>query len=169
MTEFSDNLSWFNTALFIQESLTEANASAYIYWKLMWATPTSGEDAAMISTGSGPTTPYVVTPYYHLIKHFSKNINEGYHRVETTTTTIPESNLVTSAFVSPDEKKATIVVVNNGTSASKVHFVAEGKTAKSIQVVQSKEGSYYQTVSTTSPTKSLSLPAKTITTIVLEF
>ena len=169
MTEFSDNLSWFNTALFIQESLTEANTSAYIYWKLMWATPASGEDAAMISTGSSPTTPYVVTPYYHLIKHFSKNIDAGYHRVETTTATTPASNLVTSAFVSPDNTKTTIVVVNNGTSASKVHFAAEGKTAKSIKVVQSKEGSYYQTVSTTSPTKSLSLPAKTITTIVLEF
>ncbi|MBX2963352.1 MAG: hypothetical protein KF687_12625 [Cyclobacteriaceae bacterium] len=167
MTEFSDNLSWYNTALFIQESLIHANTSAYIYWKLMWATPTSGEDAAMISTGSGSTTPYQVTPYYYLIKHFSKNIDAGYHRVETTTATTPASSLVTSAFVSPDNTKVTIIVINNGTVSSKVHFVPEGKTAKNISVVQSKEGSYYTTVSTTNPTKSLSLPAKTITTVVL--
>lgn len=168
MTEFSDNLSWFNTALFIQESLTRANTSAYIYWKLMWATPTSGEDAAMISTRSSPTSPYQVTPYYHLIKHFSKNIDAGYHRVETTTATTPASNLVTSAFVSPDNTKVTIVVINNGTSNAKVHFIAEGKTATGISVVQSKEGSYYTSVTTTSPSKSIILPGKTITTVVLD-
>lgn len=168
MTEFSDNLSWFNTALFIQESLIHANTSAYIYWKLMWATPTSGEDAAIISTGPTSTSPYQVTPYYYLIKHFSKNIDAGYHRVETTTASTPASTLVTSAFVSPDNKKVTIIIINNGSASSKVHFVAEGKTATGISVVQSKEGSYYTTVVTTSPTKSISLPAKTITTVVLD-
>ncbi len=168
MTEFSDNLSWFNTALFIQESLVRANTSAYIYWKLMWATPASGEDAAMISTGSSPTSPYVVTPYYHLIKHFSKNIDAGYFRVETTTSTTPVSDLATSAFVNQDNTKVTIIVINRGTAASKVHFVAEGKTATGISVVQSKEGSYYTSVETTSPTTSLSLPAKSITTVVLD-
>jgi O-glycosyl hydrolase len=168
MTEFSDNLSWFNTALFIQESLIHANTSAYIYWKLMWATPASGEDAAMISTGSSPTSPYHVTPYYHLIKHFSKNIDAGYHRVETTTATTPASNLITSAFVNADNTKVTIIVINNGTTASKVHFVAEGKTATGIRVVQSKEGSYYASVTTTFPKKSINLPAKTITTVVLD-
>lgn len=168
MTEFSDNLSWFSTALFIQESLIHANTSGYIYWKLMWATPASGEDAAMISTGSAPTTPYQVTPYYYLIKHFSKNVDAGYHRVETTTSTTPASNLVTTAFVSPDNTKATIIIVNNGTASAKVHVVTEGKTAKSISAVQSKEGSYYTSVSTTTPTKSLSLPAKSITTVVLD-
>lgn len=168
VTEFSDNLSWFNTALFIQESLIHANTSAYIYWKLMWATPTSGEDAAIISTGSGSTSPYQVTPYYHLLKHFSKNIDAGYHRVETTTSTTPASTLVTSAFVSPDQKKITIVVVNNGSSITKVHFVTPGKTATGIDVVQSKEGSYYTPVSTTSPKKSINLLPKTITTIVLD-
>ncbi|MBN8576297.1 MAG: hypothetical protein J0L66_05110 [Cytophagales bacterium] len=168
MTEFSDNLGWYNTALFIQESLIHANTSAYIYWKLMWATPSSGEDAGMISTGSSPTSPYQVTPYYYLIKHFSKNIDAGYHRVETTTATIPASNLVTSAFVSPDEKKVTVIVVNNGTTPAKVHFQITGKTAKGISIVQSKEDSYYKTINTSSPTKSISLAAKTITTVVLD-
>jgi O-glycosyl hydrolase len=168
MTEFSDNLSWFNTALFIQEALTQANTSAYIYWKLGWATPASGEDAAMISTGSGQNSPYQVTPYYYLIKHFSKNVDAGYYRVETNTSTKPGSDLFTSAFISPDAKKLTVIVVNNATTAAKVHFVAEGKTTKSISVVQSKEGSYYTSVPVSSPASAISLPAKTITTAVLD-
>ncbi len=169
MTEFSDNVSWFNTALFIQNALIHANASGYIYWKLMWAAPTSGEDAGMISMTSGTTAPYNVTPYYHLIKHFSKNVDAGYHRVETTTATVPASSLVTSAFVSADNKKLTIIVVNSGSASAKTHFVATGKTATAMRVVQSKEGgSYYSEVPVTSPTKSITLPAKTITTVVLD-
>ena len=39
MTEYSDNLSWFNTALFIHNTLVYANSSGYIYWKLVWAQP----------------------------------------------------------------------------------------------------------------------------------
>lgn len=167
MTEFSDNISWFKTAVFIQNSLVHANASGYIYWKLMWATPAAGEeDAGMISLGSASTSAYAVTPYYHLIKHFSKNIDAGYHRVEATTT---EATLITSAFVSPDGEKLTIIIVNTGTEAEKTHFVATGKTATAIRVVQSKEGgSYYSEVPTTSPTKSINLPAKSITTVVLD-
>lgn len=168
MTEFSDNLSWFNTALFIQEALTHANTSGYIYWKLGWATPASGEDAAMISAGSTPASPFNVTPYYHLIKHFSKNIDAGYFRVETTATTTPVSNLVTSAFVSPDAKKITVVIVNNATSATKVKLLAQGQTVKSITIVQSNEGSYYATVPVSAPADAVTLPAKTITTAVLE-
>jgi O-glycosyl hydrolase len=168
MTEYSDNLSWFNTAVFIQEALIQTNTSAYIYWKLMWATPASGEDAAMISTGSAPTSPYEVTPYYHLIKHFSKNIDAGYHRVETTTSTLPLSELVTSAFVSPDEKKVTVIIINTGTAASKAHFVVVGKTAKNLSVVQSSEGNYYSAVSVSDPASAISLPAKTITTAVFD-
>lgn len=168
MTEFSDNLSWFNTALFMQEALTEANTSAYIYWKLFWATPASGEDAGMISAGSTQNSPYQVTPYYHLIKHFSKNIDAGYFRVETATSTKPASDLFTSAFVSPDAKKVTVIVVNNATTAANVNIAVDGKTTTGMTVTQSKEGSYYTSIPVTSVTNALSVPGKSITTAVLD-
>src|SRR6185369_8942446 len=126
MTEFSDNLDWYNTALFIQSALLNANISGYIYWKFAWATPTSGTDAGMISLASpNSTSAYTVTPFYYLIKHFSKNIDRGYHRVETSSS---NSSLITTAFISADNSKMTIVVVNNGTTQAKVYFEATGKT-----------------------------------------
>ena len=71
MTEYSDNLTWFNTALFIHNTLVYANSSGYIYWKLVWAQPASGtEDAAMVSINSNGN--YVVTPFYHVMKHYAK-------------------------------------------------------------------------------------------------
>jgi O-glycosyl hydrolase len=166
MTEYADNLNWYNTALFIHKALVEANTSGYIYWKLAWSTPASGEDAGMISmNSSSATSAYKVTPYYYLIKHFSKHIDAGYHRVETSSS---NASLYTSAFLSPDGKKLTVVVINDGAQPAKVHFKATGKTATAIQVAQSKEGSYYKAVTVTSPTRSVTLPSKSITTVALE-
>ena len=167
MTEFSDNnLDWFNTALFIQRALLYANTSGYIYWKLAWSTPSSGTDAGMISLASASSTSaYTVTPFYYLIKHFSKNIDNGYHRVETSSS---NSSLIATAFISPDNSKMTIVAVNSGATQAKVYFEATGKTISNMSANQSTAGSsYYKSVTITSPTKSILLPAKSITTVVL--
>jgi O-glycosyl hydrolase len=165
MTEFADNLGWYNTALFIQNTVIYANTSGYVYWKLAWNTPASGEDAAMISmSASTATASYKVTPYFYLIKHFSKNVDAGYHRVETSSS---EASLVTSAFMSPDNRKLTVIVVNNGSQSAKVYLDVTGKSVSSITAVQSKEGSYYKNVDNTSAVKSIILPSKSITTIAL--
>jgi glucuronoarabinoxylan endo-1,4-beta-xylanase len=167
MTEFSDNkFDWFNTALFIQSTLLYANTSGYIYWKLSWGPPSAGdEDVAMISMASAnSTSAYTITPYFYLIKHFSKNIDYGYHRVDASSS---NASLITTAFISPDNSKMTIVVVNNDSSQAKVYFNATGKTVNSMSATQSISGTYYQSVTITSPTKSILLPAKSITTVVL--
>ena len=61
----------------------------------------------------------------------------------------------------------TIVVVNNDSSQAKVYFDATGKTVSSMSANQSISGTYYKSVTITSPTKSIILPAKSITTVVL--
>ncbi|HTF20145.1 MAG TPA: glycoside hydrolase family 30 beta sandwich domain-containing protein [Chryseolinea sp.] len=165
MTEFSDNLDWLSTALFIHNALVYANTSGYVYWKLAWSTPASGEDAGMISiSSSNATASYKVTPYYYLIKHFAKHVDAGYHRVEASSS---KTSLYTSAFISPDSKKLTIIAINNGSQPAKVYFEATGKTIGSVGVTQSVDGSYYKTVDVASPGKSISLPAKSITTVAL--
>lgn len=168
MTEFSDNITdWFSTALFIHNSLVYANTSGYIYWKLAWNTPSSGEDNAMISMSSAsPTATYKVTPYYYLIKHFSKHVDAGYHRVEVSSS---NTLLFSTAFISPDNKKITIVTINNGSESVKVNFEATGKTITGISATQSKGTSFYQPAEVALSTKSMSLPAKSITTVVLNF
>ncbi|HEY3406150.1 MAG TPA: glycoside hydrolase family 30 beta sandwich domain-containing protein [Ohtaekwangia sp.] len=165
MTEFADNVDWYNTALFIHHSLVTANTSGYIYWKLVWDGPASGEDAGIISVESNPTSAYKVTPYYHLLKHYAKYVDAGYDRVTTTST---NSLLLTTAFLSPDSKKLTLVIINNGSTADDVKLSATGKTATGINVFQSKSGDYYKTVTVASPTAAVNLPAKSITTVVLD-
>ncbi|GHN01081.1 hypothetical protein WSM22_25700 [Cytophagales bacterium WSM2-2] len=165
MTEFSDNLDWFNTALFIQKALLYANISGYVYWKLTWNTPTSGADNAMVSIASANSTAtYTVTPFYHLIKHFAKYVDAGHHRVDASSS---NTSLLTTAFINPNNSQLTIIVVNNGTQ-TKVDFTATGKTVSSMSAYQSVSGSsYYQSVPVTSTTQAITLPAQSITTVVL--
>lgn len=163
MTEFSDNLDWFKTATFIQSCLTNANSSGYIYWKLVWAKPSSGTDAALVSvTNNGQ---YTVTPYFYLMKHFAKNIGVGYKRVEATS---QQSTVSVSAFINPANNKLTVILINTNTGAIQVNFNVTDKTVSGLTAVQSKADNYYQAVENPSVTGPLSLPAQSITTIVLD-
>ncbi len=162
MTEFSDNLNWFNTASFIQTALTKANSSGYIYWKLVWATPATGTDAGMVSVTSGGA--YTVTPFYYLIKHFSKHIDAGYRRINASASAL---NLSISAFKNVAGNKITLIIVNKGSGTITVDPVPTGKTISAMEGYQSKENSYYQTLDGLSADKDIALPAQSITTLVL--
>lgn len=166
MTEFADRLDWYNSALFIHNSLVHANTSGYIYWKLAWNTPASGEDAGMISINSAASTSgYEVTPFYYLIKHYSKYIDAGYDRVSATSN---KSTLFNTAFLSPDNKKLTLVIINTGSLAEEVKLAVTGKTITAASVFQSKTGDYYKAIPLTNPTDKVTLPVKSITTVVLD-
>lgn len=162
MTEFSDNLNWFNTATFIQTALTKANSSGYIYWKLVWATPATGTDAGMVSVTSGGA--YTVTPFYYLIKHFSKHIDAGYKRINASASAL---NLSISAFKNVAGNKITVIIVNKGSGTITVDPTPTGKTITAIEGYQSKEGSYYQTLNGLTADKNIDVPAQSITTLVL--
>jgi O-glycosyl hydrolase len=166
MTEYADNLDWFNTALFIHRSLVIANTSGYIYWKLAWNTPASGEDAGMISVNSSnAASGYAVTPFYYLIKHYAKHVDAGYHRVEAAS---GKASLHTSAFISPDNSKLTLVIINTGTEAEEVELAVTGKTIIGVRVFQSKAGDYYKTIDGVSPGGKVSLPVRSVTTVSLD-
>ena len=163
MTEYSDNLSWFNTAVFINNTLEYANTSGYIYWKLAWAAPASGtEDAGMISIASNGN--YTVTPFYYVMKHFAKNIDAGYKRVKSTST---NQNLNITGFINAAQNQLTLIVINTGTTSEDVKFEVASKTISSVTVDRSKEGEFYRRIENTSAGNAVAIPAKTISTVVL--
>ncbi|HEU5289066.1 MAG TPA: hypothetical protein VFU05_00390 [Cyclobacteriaceae bacterium] len=163
MTEYSDNLDWFRTANFIQSCLVNANSSGYIYWKLVWATPTTGTDAALVSVTTGGQ--YTVTPYFHLLKHFSRDIDAGYARVEATS---EHSTVSASAFINPASDKLTVILINTNTGAIHVDFDVTDKTISGITAVQSKVDNYYKVLTDVTATSSIKLQGQSITTVVLD-
>jgi len=163
MTEYSDNLTWFNTALFIHNALVYANSSGYIYWKLVWAQPASGAvDAAMVSVNENGN--YAVTPFYHVMKHYAKNIDAGYKRIEVSSS---KQNLNITGFINPGKTQITLVIVNSGTSTEDVAFEVSGKTISAITIDQTKEGDFFKRLEQASPGDVVVIPAKSLSTVVI--
>jgi glucuronoarabinoxylan endo-1,4-beta-xylanase len=124
MTEFASTpQDMFATAWLIHNAVTIEGASAYIYWDLTWASlpgPSSGlvttenpYQTATWTTAKG----YIIRDSYYALKHYSRWIDTGWTRVGATTSS---AALKASAFVSPDGRKTTVVLLNTGTTTLNV-------------------------------------------------
>ncbi len=159
MTEYS-NFTWLNTAWFIIQNLNEANAAGYLYWLMAWH---DGDDHSMIKLGSSGT--YSLTPFYYVMKHFSKEIDKGYVRVKIDTG-LPTMPI--SAFMDPAGSKITVVAVNPYNDEANFKFSVTGKTISSISAAQTEASSFYEPIETIGEDKYLVLKPFSITTVVLE-
>ncbi len=159
MTEFSSaNFDWLQTADIIQESLLQANASAYIYWEMMW--DETKADAMINVDASGN---YTIGDHYYTIKHFAKYIDKGYTRIALT-----GNNALTksSAFINPAGTQITIVSVNNSSDPQDINLGFGSATVSGVTAYQSVDGDFYQTV-TVDASQAITLPEKSITTFVV--
>jgi hypothetical protein len=160
MTEFS-GMSWYKTAEFIYSTLKDGNSSGYIYWELMWA---EDNDHAMIKVTDAGN--YELTPYYHLIKHFSKSIDKGYARIELEIVNAP---IKAVAFMNPAKNKISVLLLNSNSYSSSINFEIKDNTAANIAGWQSTEDDLYKELSYLSLDKELTLQGQSITTIEIEF
>jgi len=105
-TEFEEDPgTWddaINTALLIHNALTIEQVSAYLYWDLFWAPGT-----ALLSINDSAS--YTIKPTYYTFKQFSAFIHADWQRVEASG---DNTGLRISAYISPDNQKLTIVIIN---------------------------------------------------------
>ncbi|MCG2590269.1 glycoside hydrolase family 30 beta sandwich domain-containing protein [Rhodohalobacter sulfatireducens] len=137
MTEY-DGLEWMKSAQFINSTLREANTSAYLYWALMWD---ENNEHAMIQVDEEGN--YELTKYYHLMKHYSKFVDEGYIRVEVSS---DETSLDQIAFMNEDGSELTVITVNPSNSAMEVRFRVEGKSITQSSSYQSLENEPFYSI-----------------------
>jgi glucuronoarabinoxylan endo-1,4-beta-xylanase len=117
MTEYSPNTpTMFDTAWLLNNALTLENASAYIYWELVW---NAMEPTGLVSiAGPSPSSTYTINDTYYALKHFARWTDPGWVRVDATSSV---SAVRASAFLSPDGGSLTLVLLNTG---GKDHLVA---------------------------------------------
>jgi len=178
-TEYGDT-DMIQTALLMHDSLTVEQVSAYIFWSLVW--PVGG--SALVQqenpwdqsswTNAPPGTPtqshgYWLTPQYYAMKHFSYFITPGYQRVETPGN---DPNARLSAYLSPDNSRLVMVMINPNSTAYAVTNTLNGFSFSASAV--------YQTVGTNAQTSQFAslgsapanlqwtLPGYSITTVVLD-
>ena len=159
MTEYS-GMSWLKTGRLINNALKIANSSAYIYWELMWA-PDS--DYAMVQVESNGN--YTVTPFYYLIKHYAKHVDEGYDRVDAVSA---NSGIDVVAFKNPENTLITLILINTTATSKEVSFELNSSTINGISAWSSTEDKLYTELDELVVGDPISLESNSITTVVLE-
>jgi len=141
-----------------------AQYNAYVYWWLVNsndATPTG-----LITSGGKPT-------YFGLgMKHFSYFIRPGYVRYDTTA--LPQKGVRVSAYGTPSgaaDNKAVVVLVNENTSdvTLSTSITPAGRILTSLTPYRTTATATFEkqpVIGVSSNVFSITLPAKSITTLV---
>lgn len=162
MTEYS-GMSWLRTAELINKVVVEAHASGYIYWELMWAANSEqeGTSNAMITVGS--PSGYETSPFYHVVKHFAKYVDEGHERIEVSS---ENQALSTSGYVNPAGDQLTLVIVN-GVGQKDIDLNVPDASIENVTAIQSIEDNYYREIEA-SAGEPLGLVQNSVTTLVID-
>jgi len=122
-TEFSDK-DWFTLSQVIQNSLTVENVTAYLVWDMFWP----GENSLIITDFPWDRSQWVypdgfkVTSKFYMFKQFAGFIKPGWIRVAASST---GSSVKSSAFISPDSSKMSIVLINTSDNEDSVAIAPE--------------------------------------------
>jgi O-glycosyl hydrolase len=112
----------FDTAALVHYSMVKAGASAYLHHQLV-APAADGDTLSLVSLN---TDSFDILDSYHALGHFSRWTRPGWLRIDAQSSA---PGLLTSAWLSPDEKSLTVVLLNPGTEALDAELGAEGAAA----------------------------------------
>jgi glucuronoarabinoxylan endo-1,4-beta-xylanase len=161
-TEFqNDPNTWtgaMNMAILVHNSLTVENVASYLYWDLFWSS-----ESGLVSLND-PCS-YTIKPVYYAFKQYSAFIDSDWQRVEAST---DNPGLRVSAYISPDNKKLTVVLLNTTPSTDiTLNFSLKGPAASKGEIYRSSEKEKCVRIGSYKSGEPLKLPANSITTLAL--
>jgi glucuronoarabinoxylan endo-1,4-beta-xylanase len=109
------NDDWLVLAVNIHRTLVEGDASAYLAWRMVHGNNT-GQVWAMIGVENRQ---YAVQNAFYAVKHYAKFIDNGSQRFSVTGA---PANVFASGFLTPDQRKLVVIVINNGTADTNITF-----------------------------------------------
>ncbi len=155
----------FETAWLIHNSLTHADAVAYVYWDLIWRWQ-GNEEGGLVAVELPDETRWqsergykLRSPYYS-VRHFAKFTDPGWTRVGASASS---DAVRVSAFVSPNEDAVTVVMLNVSNTRRDVRLDnAFDGFARTI--IQSTDTASWQELSIPGDAP-IELPASSVTTL----
>jgi glucuronoarabinoxylan endo-1,4-beta-xylanase len=148
-----------DTAILMHNSLAVEEVAGYLYWDLFW-----GFGNISLVRLDNPST-YTINPPYYTFKQYSAFISSGWQRVDAVT---ENTGLRMSAYISPDNKKVTVVIINVTPDVDisldlvlKGMEIGEGEIYRSSREEKSVSSGSYKAGG------QLKLPASSVTTVVL--
>jgi O-glycosyl hydrolase len=173
MSEFSrGQFDWLQTAHVIHNTFVEANASAYIYWALVWAadaTPATPHSERVFSIdGSGG---YARGDSYFALKHFAKHISRGHRRFEVTKAAGSNANIRVSGYLHPAGNQVTLIVLNTGSTDDVISLRLRGLPVTTVTAVRTRQvditGFPYHSLGTVNLADPQAISKNSITTYVI--
>lgn len=155
----------FETAWLIHNSLTQADAVAYVYWDLIWNWQGESEgglvalefpDAERWQSERG----YKKRSSYYSVQHFAKFTDPGWVRVDASSSS---DALRVSAFVSPNEDAVTLVLLNVSNTRRDAHLGSDFSGYERV-AYQSTESASWQELALMSGAP-IVLPPSSVTTV----
>jgi glucuronoarabinoxylan endo-1,4-beta-xylanase len=154
-TEY-DRGDWFNTVWLMHNCLVNGDVSAYLWWELVWGT--GGKPLIEMQS-----TSYTLTKYYWAFRQYSKYVDSGWKRV---TTEVDTDSLRMSAFIDPDGKKLTLVILNLGTKSDSMSIDIQNFTIATGTVVRTSNSENGAVIDAAYDGKSVGqFPARSISTL----
>lgn len=158
-TEWYTN-EYLNLGDIILSELINENITAFLYWNGVWVQ----DENCLIGVSSWePNAELKLMPGHYIMMHFSKFIKNGYQRVDV------QEKLSTKvgAFLSPDNSEL-VVIASNYYGLEENLYLNINREIKSSEVYRSNglTGTYMEAIGEYE--EGMSLPSKTLTTIVLE-
>lgn len=174
MTEFglSDMI---DQATLLHNELVFEQVCGYNYWSLVWPAGGNGLinqenpwSAPSTWTNAPPGIPephgWWLTPAYWAMKHFSYFINPGYKRLGATNS---DNNVLSSAYLSPDQLRLIVVLINTSAtlpSTMAVNYGAFGTNRTSVY--QTAGTNTWQSLGALASWETL--PPRSLTTLVVD-
>lgn len=125
---------WLVLATNIHETLVNANASAYLAWRMVHGNNT-GQVWAMIGVDNGQ---YQVQNSFYSVKHFAKHISSGDQRIEVTNSGT-NANLRVSGYLNVAGNKINLIVLNTGGTDDVISLRFPGLPVGSVTAFRTRQ------------------------------
>lgn len=158
---------WMLLATNIHDTLVEANASAYLAWRMVHGNNT-GQVWAMIGVENRQ---YAVQNSFYIIKHYAKEISAGHQRFEVTRSGT-NTNIRASGYIHPAGNKVTLIVLNSGGTDETMSLRFRGLPVASATAFRTRQfdiGSFpYQSLGAVNVANVQTISKNSITTYVID-
>jgi glucuronoarabinoxylan endo-1,4-beta-xylanase len=162
-TEFSTNEDrgvdgGFETAWLVHHSLVHEGTAAFLYWDLVW--DGAAGLVGMVGREAKPRD------QYYAIRHFARYTDPGHMRVATRSS---EATLLASGYVSPDERRLTVVVLNTSARSADIEFEPGFAAVKSaVYRTSFRPGRSRRWEELGAVKGALRMPARSVATVVFD-
>ena len=151
----------FETAWLIHHTMAGEGAVAFVYWDLIW----EGAAGLVGMRGKNPKP----RDQYYSMRHFARFTDPGYIRVGANS---DAKEVLSSAYVSPDERRVTVVMLNTAKHSMNVRVDAASQGATKFAayrtVYRPGHSKQWEELKGVTAESALEMPARSVVTLVLE-